>query len=306
MSTRHVLAVLGVSLAATGAFAVAPPVVKAADAPKSLTLSPAVNVKAVTPRGHGGTACGACHSTGGWSQVRFNHDATGFLLKGQHARVSCKQCHVTTFDAPVPRGCSGCHVDAHGGDLGQRCESCHDERTWESEQSPEAHRRTNFPLLGGHAALPCLECHADARERKFTRAAVACVGCHQGDVMKTTGTGIDHARLGFGNDCLSCHSAIRFKPARFVTPTFSHDSCFVITSGAHSAVTCEQCHGLGIPLSASNACASRTVSCSGCHTHQCAGPQGTLPTDALHAQVQGYQCRDAKCAECHQAMINGP
>ncbi len=279
------------------------PLVPKAAPPKTVLTPEAPKLKLVPPpatfSAKHGTACASCHVTSSWSQVRFNHESTGFPLRGQHAQRDCKLCHPATFQTPVPTGCAGCHLDVHAGDLGQRCESCHDERTWQSEFSAEAHRRSNFPLLGGHAVLPCVECHVEARERRFTRSAAPCVNCHRGDLARTAGTPLDHTRLAFGENCLSCHSGIRFKPARFVTPFFTHDTCFLVSAGPHASVSCESCHGNGIPESTGAACTTRSATCTNCHTHQCAGPGGSFATDVLHADVQGYQCRDTRCSECH-------
>lgn len=277
----------------------------AADAPKKAAPAPTLtSLKAVkampaapTGDGHMGTKCGACHGTAGWTEVRFNHDRTGFPLVGAHTTTSCRECHEKDFKAALPRACSGCHRDVHAGELGMRCDSCHAPENWRSRFDAEAHRRTNFPLLGGHAALPCTECHLESRERRFSRAAVDCGGCHQRDYLRTAGTPLDHARLGFDPlRCRECHGSFRFTPARFPT----HDACFVITYGAHANIGCFSCHvSLGAAQPAGT-CNTGTASCTSCHEHECSTAGGATHTDQLHAQVPGYSCQDRKCYECHQ------
>ena len=127
------------------------------------------------------TACAKCHVTESWSVVKFNHDRTGFPLKESHRTAPCKACHGLDLKVPQPQACAGCHRDEHQAQLGLRCEGCHDETSWQSHTfNVDAHQRTNFPLLGGHAALPCDECHAGARDRSFARPAVACVATPAG------------------------------------------------------------------------------------------------------------------------------
>jgi hypothetical protein len=252
-----------------------------------------------------GTKCGACHGTGSWTEVRFNHDRTGFKLLGAHASVSCKDCHATDFTSALPRACSGCHRDVHAGELGAHCDGCHDPGTWRSRFDAEAHRRTNFPLLGAHAALPCTECHFEARERRFSRAMVECGGCHENDYRRAANVGsrLDHIARDFDSQrCRECHGSFRWSPARWP----GHDQCYVVNSGPHAAYACLQCHTSLTTTAPPGSCNTGTAACTQCHEHQCSGPGGANPTDQLHAQVPGYQCKDAKCYECHQPMGGTP
>jgi hypothetical protein len=245
-------------------------------------------------RGHGGeTRCGACHVTAAWTEVRFNHDKTGFPLRGQHAHTDCRSCHASDFKTPIARQCAACHFDAHAGNLGSRCEGCHDENGWSSAFDADAHRRTGFPLLGAHGLIPCQECHSQNRERLFARSTVECAACHQNDLMRTLGTAIDHASLGFAQQrCETCHSPLSFKPARWP----EHDKCFIISSGTHSVYACEQCHST-LPRGGLMACTTSTASCTACHEHKC----GSAKLTAQHpnpAQIH-FVCTDAACAQCH-------
>jgi hypothetical protein len=160
----------------------------------------------------------------------------------------------------------------------------------------DAHRLTNFPLLGGHAALPCTECHAEARERRYSRAAVDCAACHEKDVQRTVGRAVDHLALGFaGRSCRECHGATRFSPARFP----SHDDCFPISSGEHAGIRCDGCHSsLGGRTSGARQCRTGTATlCVHCHTNAGSGETGA--TDAQHQGVPGYGYVPQKCAQCH-------
>ncbi len=290
-----------VLLAAPAAKAPRPSRDAGVDSPLTAILKPA-------PRSHAAptdTRCSACHVTSAWTDVRFNHDRTGFPLTGVHSSTPCKACHADDFEKKVPSSCAGCHRDVHAGDLGARCDGCHDTANWASRFNADAHRRSAFPLVGGHATLPCLECHAAGTDRRFARAAVECAGCHQRDVDRTRGTAVDHAALQFTSNCRTCHNAFRFTPALFP----GHDRCYVISSGSHAQMACLSCHTTltGLATTA-GACATRTAACTGCHEHKCAGPGGALETDRKHqppetaVPVPGYQCQDRKCYQCHKQV----
>ncbi len=256
------------------------------DAPTQLPLIPLGHHPAA-----GETKCSACHVTASWKEVRFNHDKTGFPLRGEHSSVDCRSCHVTDFTVPIARQCVACHFDAHAGDLGSRCEGCHDESSWRTAFDPDAHRLTDFPLIGAHGVMPCEECHGQARERRFARATVECSSCHQADLMRTFGTAVDHTVFQFTQPCQTCHNPLSFKPARFP----AHDTCFRISRGSHAAYTCEQCHS-SLPRGLTpGTCSTGTASCSSCHDHKC----GSAKVLSDHKNVQGFVCADLKCAQCH-------
>lgn len=245
-------------------------------------------------------SCAACHGTASWSDVRFSHERTGFSLTGRHARAACKSCHAKDFVTPVARACGGCHADVHAGDLGARCEGCHDTGDWKSRLDVDAHRRTNFPLLGAHAMVPCVECHLEARERRFSRQAVDCQGCHEGAVARTAGTAVDHRALQFEQrPCRECHSGVAFRPARYP----EHDRCFPITAGPHAGIACQGCHSSLASAAASGACRTLTAECTACHEHRCSNSGGATETDREHAGVPGYQCQSRKCYECHRGTM---
>lgn len=273
----------------------APTVKKAADAPVAKPLAPPPPSSAAMVDAHGGTACGSCHVTENWKKVKFDHAKTGFPLKGLHASVACRGCHLGTFQAAIPMGCAGCHADPHAGELGMQCQGCHDEKSWASRFGVDAHRTTAFPLVGAHAALPCEECHERTATRRFARGAAECNACHAADYQRTSASAVDHLKLGFSTECQQCHMAWSFRPARFP----DHDKCFVLSSGSHAAIACETCH-TSIPTVATlGTCNTGTAACTSCHSHEC--PK----SDSQHVPkgVLGYQCKDRRCAECHKERV---
>lgn len=239
---------------------------------------------------HEETRCGVCHTPAGWTGAGFAHDRTAFPLRGAHPRAPCKACHVQGIGAPLSATCGSCHREAHQGDFGQRCEGCHNEASWRTSFTADAHRRTAFPLVGRHALLPCTECHFQTKDRRFSRETVECIGCHERDYARTALGDLDHAALGFGTSCRSCHGPWRFTGALFP----AHNACFLINAGEHAGVACRSCHTTLAGATVSGTCATGTAACSGCHEHTCS------KADEDHTSVPGYQCKDRKCYECHR------
>ncbi len=238
------------------------------------------------------TGCASCHVVDGWSNAKFDHDSTGFPLRGEHQATPCKSCHLADFSSPIPSTCAGCHRDSHAGRLGTGCQQCHDEKSWQSAFGLEAHERTGFPLTGRHAVLPCIECHGEMRERTFSRAPRACVACHQGDFNRTPTLSVDHVAAGVPTECNTCHQTFAWSPARFP----AHDSCFYISSGPHAGIRCLNCHSSLTGFVANGTCSTNTAACTSCHAHSEAA------TDPLHANLPpgSYQYRDGKCYGCHK------
>jgi hypothetical protein len=248
------------------------------------------------PGAHAGgdTRCGSCHTAADWKQVTFAHDRTGFPLTGRHQLVSCQACHAGgRFDQPVPKACSACHRDVHARRMGARCDRCHDTGSWkEASFGPEAHRRTNFPLTGRHAVIPCEQCHGDRRDRTFSRPTSACIACHQADYDRTAGAAIPHAGV-FPTDCRGCHSTWRFSPGTWA----AHDACFQISSGKHAGIACTRCHSAGlppVPAGTLTCSAAPPANCMSCHS------------PAEHPTVAGFNPpSNQKCYECHRIATGG-
>jgi len=259
---------------------------------------PAADLSARPPAAHAGdTRCVACHTADGWRKVTFAHDRTGFPLTGRHREVTCAACHPQSdFTKALPRACAACHRDVHAQRLGQRCDRCHETSSWKQASfGLEAHRRTNFPLAGRHAAIPCEECHGDRRDRSFARPVVLCVGCHQKDYDRTAAnpTLLNHVTAGFSTDCRECHGAWRFYPGRFA----AHDACFAVNGGPHAGIACRSCHTLGIPT---NYVAGQPLTCTPSPGKEANCLQCHGGVDAAHAAVPGYQRSNQRCYECHR------
>jgi hypothetical protein len=62
--------------------------------------------------------CQECHNTNKWKPSKFDHETTGFSLKGGHENVACGACHQlkrevngeqVLFYKPTPKACEACH-----------------------------------------------------------------------------------------------------------------------------------------------------------------------------------------------------
>jgi hypothetical protein len=179
-------------------------------------------------KGQFGEKCETCHVTKLWKTLKFNHDTdTKYPLIGKHRTVKCETCHTgNLYQQKLPTACIDCHKkdDKHKGSLGTNCGACHTERDWK-EPAKFDHAKTDFPLRGKHADVPCKDCH---KSQMFKEAPKECIGCHRKD-DKHKGTS--------GEKCGDCHSERNWK-----VPSFNHDKTDYPLLGKHKQVECKACH----------------------------------------------------------------
>ncbi|HTR55788.1 MAG TPA: hypothetical protein VMJ10_34160 [Kofleriaceae bacterium] len=222
--------------------------------------------------------CGICHPSGGPKFVpnTFNHAAhTKFQLTGKHADIPCRGCHrggspsdfeefTGLLDVRVGTVVNGHKVD---------CRGCHQHKNvhdgkWKSNQCTgvaggtgchtDAGRievrygdmkklyhgpTSNFPLVKGHATVPCGDCHTGrdkAGKTTFTHLEPNCDAsgqCHEDSLHKGS----------LGDTCAACHS-----PGTWDALKFDHDAPFPKDAkgevsewplkGEHKKNKCEECH----------------------------------------------------------------
>jgi hypothetical protein len=204
-----------------------------------------------------GKECASCHSDHNgrnFDMARFDEDAfdhalTGYLLKGKHEIIDCRQCHIPDFvEDPdlkkrtetflgLDQECLSCHEDYHQRTLSSDCASCHDNNAF----SPAArfnHDDTEFPLLGEHQSLDCRVCHEKEirNGRDFQRFAGIsfsnCSSCHED---------VHDGRLGV--NCKECHVERSFLAMEGLM-RFDHDNTHFPLKGKHRPLDCAQCHNL--------------------------------------------------------------
>jgi len=274
----------------------------AAAAPSRLAMRPA-------PGAHAGFVddldCSACHTADGWQLAAsagasgFDHDRTGFALRGAHVQVRCTGCHVPRSAQSAQAGpgkpassCDGCHRDPHHGRNDGTCAECHRATAWSDTSALEQHRRTRMPLTGRHAMIDCTACHRRSGERATSDVPVDCYACHRSEFHTITVHPVHDGSAGgtpFSRDCGLCHRTSGWVPAianpdalaATAARVAGHDARFVLTTGSHRAVGCAACHV--------DPRRTQLVRCDGCH-------QAT----ALRAQHRMPVSRSAvACLGCH-------
>ncbi|MCB9208041.1 MAG: cytochrome C [Ignavibacteriales bacterium] len=177
----------------------------------------------------------------------FDHNKSGFELKGKHKEIKCEDCHNSkhilveklkkknsTF-LGLGNQCKNCHEDIHQGTLSEKCSNCHTEEKFKPALKFN-HENTKFKLTGSHINVDCLKCHIkeERNSKPFQKFAGvkfnSCNNCHE-----------DFHKGKFGNDCASCHNPNSFKEVNILSG-FDHNKTNFPLIGKHNLVKCENCH----------------------------------------------------------------
>jgi hypothetical protein len=255
---------------------------------------------------HGGLTesmdCSACHTADGWKlssaagSSGFDHDRTGFALRGAHVQTTCTGCH--TGQRQVATTCEGCHRDPHASRMDGTCAECHRATSWIDTAALDLHRRTRMPLTGRHAVLDCTACHVRQSERTWTDLPTDCYACHRADYHRNDvhpdhdGDPADPTRAPFPRDCGRCHRTASWQGAVIDPMTIgsgmfrtervrAHDAVFVLSTGAHRGAECATCHA--------DRRRQRAVRCDGCHTSTAIRSQHRRPVSRA----------TTACLRCH-------
>jgi len=232
--------------------------------------------------------CTDCHSQDTWKNAPgFSHEKTRYALTGLHARVDCALCHrpattaadsLVQFKTTISFGfCASCHKDIHGSAFGGDCARCHTTSGWKQLLSNNGfdHNRTDYPLLGKHAAAACRDCHK-TENFKTPVAFARCLDCHKDQ------HGGQFARRADGGDCKACHTEGSWKPAVFSVDDHAKTAYPLLAK--HAKAECAKCH---IPKGKETAYRVPFAVCTECHQ------------DAHKGQfAAGHNNR---CEDCHDA-----
>ena len=89
-------------------------------------VSTVPQAKVTNPHGPIAIPCQNCHTYTSWKPIRsnpeFNHDQTGYALRGMHEKVACTKCHTSLVFKNVSTTCADCHADIHRRQFGANCE----------------------------------------------------------------------------------------------------------------------------------------------------------------------------------------
>ncbi len=192
-----------------------------------------------------------------------------------------------------------------------QCTDCHIPGHWvPSTITPVLHADFGYALLGAHATIACIDCHADGA---YAGTPTACNACHK----DTRHHG------GAGDKCEACHTEDAWKPV----PQFDHARTGFAIDRGHARLGCVACHGgdgkrlQGKP--AARACQSCHApphgnefgtACTTCHTTGGFKPvpkfdhgATEFPLELRHAELPCLSCHDARvrptanpaCRSCH-------
>jgi Cytochrome c3 len=253
------------------------------------------------------TSCSDCHQlVPGWAGATFNH--TQLALTGVHGQLQCNQCHLPgAAVTAAPTTCAGCHgpggmvqdvytgaksPDHVGASFSLTCTNCHQLVPNWANATFDHTALTTFPLTGAHVAQTCDQCHNNPAMPPvgvYKGRPTTCVSCHQSD-FNLTGSP-PHQTGQFPTDCTGCHTTSVWQPSTF---NHSTQTTFALT-GAHQAVTCDQCHE-NPALPPVHVYKGKPTSCVSCHLSDYNGT-----TNPNH-QTAGYS---TDCASCHLQITPG-
>lgn len=245
--------------------------------------------------------------------LKFDHKRIGWDMNGAHTPLECSECHLNANIVVLPKDsfrylglkqdCVSCHEDPHEGKMQVSCASCHGQETWEKMHA-DGHER-NLPLIGGHGAIDCRECHAKDTERALEamdgRAQLAprtCVDCHESPHSEAF-----VQQSAFANSmsseatCVVCHAAEHdtFRDERLkLTPEQHAWSGFKLDL-PHDEVTCDKCHDPSGESFPARYPGRRQDTCSQCHED----PHGGQFADGPFSTGDCLACHEATRFEPH-------
>ena len=221
--------------------------------------------------------CASCHSPqhetfrGDLAEMTIAlHATTGFPIGANHAEVECAKCHedlgnldaddghfARAFPGRESQSCGSCHEDPHKGYYGKSCTECHGLETPFAEVENFEHH-PDYPLVGGHAAIECIECHEPGTRfgiRGLLGRGVpqttpellrdSCRDCHDDPHSTTFTTGVA-ADLGIVADqtCANCHDAEHetFRGNSASLTAALHACAGFSIEAPHDELSCADCH----------------------------------------------------------------
>ncbi|MFN8357064.1 MAG: hypothetical protein U0Y10_21600 [Spirosomataceae bacterium] len=262
------------------------------------------------------TDCASCHTTDpGWKPAKFEAHDNVYPLTGGHQTVSCASCHTGGKYTGTPKDCNGCHAtnykaaknpDHVAAGISTDCASCH--TTSPGWRPTTFNHNTYYTLTGAHAAIAnnCAACHAGGR---FKNTPTDCNACHSAKYNSSTNP--SHSTLNLSRDCATCHTTAAWAPASFAI----HNTYFALT-GAHTAVSCKDCHKTSYPNTPTdcNAChndkykaakspdhaaAGFPTDCASCHTTSPGWKPSTFNHSTYYALTGAHATIANNCASCH-------
>lgn len=283
-----------------------------------------------------GNDCTRCHTTDNWLVLNIPeiHESNGFSLVGNHANVSCSECHTNGNElniTPIGNECINCHEDTFNattnpnhssGGFSKECTQCHDASKLGWNFAGVDH--SFFPLTQGHNIADCTQCH---EMTNLSNISPDCVSCHQTNFDNTQQP--KHSAAKFSTDCASCHTtAVGWKPANinhdFFPLTQGHNladctACHINYNYSNLSSNCVDCHqaNYNATTNPNHSAANYPTNCATCHSTSPGWTPATVNHD-FFPLTQGHNLTDctachinnnysnlsSNCVDCHQANYN--
>jgi hypothetical protein len=246
---------------------------------------------------------------------KFDHDNTGFVLTGEHAKLTCDTCHIRGIFKGIPRRCEGCHATVSQISATKKpsthiqsthtCDDCHLDTAWK-------------PARVEHASIfgSCVDCHNDVKAKGKKSAPKEhpptddnCADCHS----TTSWLPAYFNHRGITGGCVSCHNNVKVmngktvigKPGDHIVSDDNCQNCHVASSRtfkngvfSHSNVIagCVTCHDgkhTGVKGSKLQSHLPSSDLCGSCHTTSSFRPYFKMDHDQT----------TATCITCHTGNI---
>jgi hypothetical protein len=235
------------------------------------------------------TDCASCHTTNpDWNPATFGIHNEYYVLTGAHAAIAnqCVSCHNGDYNN-TPNTCVGCHQDDYNQttnpshialNFSTDCASCHTESAW-SPAEFSSHDNQYFPIYtGAHEGVwdQCNDCHTNANNY----SVFTCTTCHTSSETSQQHNGVN-GYFYESSACLACH------PTGDAQGAFNHNESGFPLTGAHTSVSCVECHANGYQ--------NTPTECNACHT-----PDYNQSTNPNHNSLG----LSTDCVTCHTTTPN--
>lgn len=252
------------------------------------------------------TSCTDCHNTDGWDNATFDHNLTQFPLTGQHLTVDCSACHVSGYSG-TPMECYACHQSDYENTTDPNhitqgfptdCSQCHTTAGWEGANFDHSF----YPISSDHNNVSCNECHSEPNFQP------QCLSCHLDDFNE------EHDP-GDPTTCWDCHSTSNWDSG------FNHSETNFPLTGAHTTLSCQQCHSGGYQGTPTEcfACHEQnynntsnpnhqalmiSTTCDECHSTEPGWSPALYPNHNQIFELIGAHASITNCDDCHQGNYN--